>query len=429
MSFTDLYKSAVKSLSVSWLASTNPTDTLNELSLELSTDVSQKMNKFVEENPEHPVANVHKIVPDWVNLQLKMANDDLWKHYLELRKTKKDADDDFYEKMDKVISATKTLMEHSNVSHPIQLNENGFATPEQILSIVEKMANICRSTIESNNQNETIPVKKFTRKDIDKLMIPYRSEVGYLIGTNNGSFMTPIDVGFSNIHVFDSKNNNDIFGSFAHEIGHALYQTRFLNKYTEIGKLGGMLSLSLHESSSIFHEMMLYGVDYNIEPKNKNNMRRLTADRLNYILHIYIRTKIEHEIFANNLTAREIPQLWNKLMKEYIGLTPSNDWEGFLQDVHWPSGAFGYFHSYAIGMLNAIDMMQSPTVNSRMNNIKDKNNYHEIIENVILPEIDSRYGKFNEFSTDMFETMYFGCMNSLVDRFESFVKENFNIVI
>ena len=48
--------------------------------------------------------------------------------------------------------------------------------------------------------------------------------------------------------------------------------------------------------------------------------------------------------FENNLPAKEIPVLWNKLMQEYIGIVPENEWDGFLQDVHWSSGAFGYFH-------------------------------------------------------------------------------------
>ncbi len=32
-----------------------------------------------------------------------------------------------------------------------------------------------------------------------------------------------------------------------------------------------------------------------------------------------------------------------------MGLTPSNDAEGILQDIHWSYGEFGYFPSYAIG--------------------------------------------------------------------------------
>ena len=34
-----------------------------------------------------------------------------------------------------------------------------------------------------------------------------------------------------------------------------------------------------------------------------------------------------------------------------LGIRPSNDREGCLQDVHWSEGAFGYFPSYLLGHL------------------------------------------------------------------------------
>lgn len=41
--------------------------------------------------------------------------------------------------------------------------------------------------------------------------------------------------------------------------------------------------------------------------------------------------------------------VWNQKYEEYLGITPSDDKEGILQDMHWSSGMFGYFPSYAIG--------------------------------------------------------------------------------
>jgi len=38
-------------------------------------------------------------------------------------------------------------------------------------------------------------------------------------------------------------------------------------------------------------------------------------------------------------------------MKEIIGIEPETDSQGVLQDIHWASGAFGYFPSYALGNL------------------------------------------------------------------------------
>ena len=44
-----------------------------------------------------------------------------------------------------------------------------------------------------------------------------------------------------------------------------------------------------------------------------------------------------------------MPKIWNEKYKEYLGLVPSHDGEGILQDIHWACGDFGYFPSYAIG--------------------------------------------------------------------------------
>ena len=38
-------------------------------------------------------------------------------------------------------------------------------------------------------------------------------------------------------------------------------------------------------------------------------------------------------------------------MQEYLGITPENDAEGILQDMHWGEGALGYFPSYLLGSI------------------------------------------------------------------------------
>ncbi|MDD3123644.1 MAG: carboxypeptidase M32, partial [Candidatus Izemoplasmatales bacterium] len=66
-------------------------------------------------------------------------------------------------------------------------------------------------------------------------------------------------------------------------------------------------------------------------------------------MHIMLRYDIEKKLFANEVEVDELPALWNKLMFDYLGITPKNDSEGVLQDVHWSSGMFGYFPTYALG--------------------------------------------------------------------------------
>lgn len=62
-----------------------------------------------------------------------------------------------------------------------------------------------------------------------------------------------------------------------------------------------------------------------------------------------IRYDIERMLFANEATARDIPSLWRKLTKQYLGLEIPNDAQGCLQDTHWSGGSFGYFPTYALG--------------------------------------------------------------------------------
>ena len=52
-----------------------------------------------------------------------------------------------------------------------------------------------------------------------------------------------------------------------------------------------------------------------------------------------------------SLAVKDLPEAWNDRMQEYLGLTPPNDADGVLQDIHWSSGYIGYFSTYALGNL------------------------------------------------------------------------------
>jgi carboxypeptidase Taq len=51
------------------------------------------------------------------------------------------------------------------------------------------------------------------------------------------------------------------------------------------------------------------------------------------------------------LAVKDAPEAWNEKFKAYLGIVPPDDAHGILQDVHWSSGSFGYFPTYAIGNL------------------------------------------------------------------------------
>ena len=62
-----------------------------------------------------------------------------------------------------------------------------------------------------------------------------------------------------------------------------------------------------------------------------------------------VRYELEKRVMAGELEVKDLPQEWNKLYKEYLGVDVPDDRHGVLQDSHWAGGLVGYFPSYALG--------------------------------------------------------------------------------
>ncbi len=78
---------------------------------------------------------------------------------------------------------------------------------------------------------------------------------------------------------------------------------------------------------------------------------RVEADEATYNLHIALRFQLEEAIFSGQLEVAGIADAWNAGMEKMLGIRPRTNAEGFLQDVHWSCGLFGYFPTYAMGNL------------------------------------------------------------------------------
>ncbi len=180
------------------------------------------------------------------------------------------------------------------------------------------------------------------------------------------------DVRITN-HFYENNLESAMF-SVIHEGGHALYELGVDDALT-LTPVGGGTSMGVHESQSRFYENILgrseafwkplfgklqenypevlSGVDLKDFIRGINKAEpgpiRTEADELTYPLHIIIRYEIEKMLMEDLISVDELPRVWNEKYKEYLGVTPKNDTEGVLQDVHWSGGAFGYFPSYAIG--------------------------------------------------------------------------------
>ncbi len=166
-----------------------------------------------------------------------------------------------------------------------------------------------------------------------------------------------------------------VFGSI-HECGHALYDMGF-KKEIHDNILANGCSMGIHESQSRMWENMVgrskefwkywYPKLEKRFPGNLKNISiedfhrsintvqpsliRVEADEVTYGMHVILRFELERDIIEGNVNVSELPEIWNSKMEDILGITPPNDADGVLQDVHWSGGAFGYFPSYHIGNL------------------------------------------------------------------------------
>jgi carboxypeptidase Taq len=69
-----------------------------------------------------------------------------------------------------------------------------------------------------------------------------------------------------------------------------------------------------------------------------------------YNLHIILRFDLEIDLIEGRLAVKDLPEAWRARYQSDLGVSPPDDRDGCLQDVHWYSGGIGgAFHSYTIG--------------------------------------------------------------------------------
>lgn len=174
-----------------------------------------------------------------------------------------------------------------------------------------------------------------------------------------------------------------IFGIF-HEAGHGIYE-QGLDPDQARSPLGQAVSLAVHESQSRLWENLigrsasfwefawprlselfpdaLGSVSRTEFHRAVNTVRpgliRVEADEVTYNLHIMIRFELELALLEGTLEPAGLPAAWNELYRERLGLDPSDDADGCLQDVHWSLGLFGYFPTYALGNLMSVQLLHA----------------------------------------------------------------------
>ena len=176
------------------------------------------------------------------------------------------------------------------------------------------------------------------------------------------------------------------FLATAHEWGHSLYEQGLPDQSHQwfAWPLGQATSMAVHESQSLFWENRvarsrpfaqhwwprfkaagapLENSDDLWRAMNplSPGLNRVEADELSYGLHILIRLDLELALLEEGLPVEDLPGEWNRRYRDLLGVTPANDAEGCLQDVHWSEGLFGYFPSYLLGHLISAQLSEAMT--------------------------------------------------------------------
>ncbi|ORZ27762.1 M32 carboxypeptidase Taq metallopeptidase peptidase [Lobosporangium transversale] len=173
-----------------------------------------------------------------------------------------------------------------------------------------------------------------------------------------------------------------------HETGHSLYEQGRNLDYDGL-PVSQALSLGIHESQSLLWERMV-GLSEPFwtyvlpllkeqfqEPSHENlqsitphqfynafnrvepGFIRIEADEVTYPMHIILRYEIEKALVEGDITVAEVPRVWNAKMKEYLDLEVKEDRLGCLQDTHWAVGLIGYFPTYTLGSIYAVQIFNA----------------------------------------------------------------------
>jgi carboxypeptidase Taq len=184
---------------------------------------------------------------------------------------------------------------------------------------------------------------------------------------------------------FDPGNLGGIL-SCLHEFGHGLYDRQIDERYSRTPLRDGTSS-AFHESQSRLWENIvgrglstwrffyprlqemfperLADVPLDEFHRALNRVApsvcRVEADEVTYSLHIVLRFELERDMLAGTLTPADLPEAFDAKLRDYLGVEPDGVVDGVLQDVHWSDSNFGYFPTYALGNVIAVQLWERAT--------------------------------------------------------------------
>ncbi len=194
-------------------------------------------------------------------------------------------------------------------------------------------------------------------------------------------------IGPGDVRIVSRFYTNDLTrGIFTllHELGHALYD-QGLDPAHYGTPIGSSISAAFHESQSRLWEnfvgrsrgfweyfyvelQKLFDRQLRSVPletfiqiinRVEPGITRVEADEVTYNIHILIRVELERALLIGDLVAGDLPSAWNELYQRYLGVTPTDDRDGCLQDSHWAEGLIGYFPTYTLGNIYAAQIFRA----------------------------------------------------------------------
>jgi carboxypeptidase Taq len=206
------------------------------------------------------------------------------------------------------------------------------------------------------------------------------TEESWRVDVSSHPFSTNIGLLDSRITTRYSDGGLESLLAVMHEFGHATYDRQIAPELWRTS-LGDGTSFSIHESQSKLWEnhvgrhpaftpvlaAELTAAGFAVSGEEvfasvtavQPSLIRVSADETTYPLHIVLRFELESALIEGTLAVEDLPAAWNDGMRRLLGVDVPNDADGVLQDVHWSSGAFGYFPSYALGCLIAAQLWET----------------------------------------------------------------------
>lgn len=180
---------------------------------------------------------------------------------------------------------------------------------------------------------------------------------------------------------YDEDNFFKALKSSLHETGHALYEMGRPAAWAA-QPVGLARGLGVHESQSLSFDMQVgrhpaflawlapllartfgrEGEAWSVDNLRRRFRRversfiRVDADEVTYPAHVILRWRLEQALIEGRMDLADLPDAWNQGMRDLLGITPPDDALGCMQDIHWPSGAWGYFPTYTLGAMMAAQL-------------------------------------------------------------------------